>query len=754
MIKKPPVIERIKIAYDVFRRGYPQRRWNGEPSRKQKYSLIWPKWRLGEPDWHIVDLQSYIDEGFNLNTLIYSAIMYKWRSVTAAPLRAYGGDPDHPELLEADHPLAKLVDRPNPAMSGVQLMGLCTIYQNLAGYAPILMLRPVKGGLPEKMIPLRPDRFYVVPDKTKGGVMGYLYIPEGKQRSEGIPILAQDCAFPKFPNPGDPLDGFGYGLSPMSPLANSADVDNMVTKFLKLFFEHGTMLTGLLKFEDTLNDEEVARAKARWMEMYGSYENWTEIGVLDKGGDYKQLGMTFDEMGFEVLDERNESRILGPFGVPPILIGSRLGLARSTYSNYEQCRKAFWEDTMVPELGLFENELKYFLQSDDGGFVKFDMSGVPALRKNVPELVTAWGVLVDHGVTKNNATKATGLENLGEFPDGDVIYMPINMIPMGRPKPALPTGVTPDTETSQTDNQGAAEAEAQAQEGTPKASPFRKGWTPEQKAAHWKAIDRIATAWEPKFGEGVVKAFETDKREILALLTEAGKSARKRKATIDWQEFLLKVIHYIQMGGKDNWREVFAPLIRGVITDQAERWAVELGLQFNVENLFASEWFDQYLMKFSQAIGQTTIDDISAIMAQAEREGWSIPDMQKHLGEVFDQYMNGDLTPEDFAWFEERMPAYRRELIARDQTMRASNGGNHELYSEFQVSEREWLSTKDDRVRDDHLAMDGRTAKMDEAWSMPDGSQVMFPGDDSLGAPLGQIIQCRCTEIPVIPEGG
>jgi len=76
------------------------------------------------------------------------------------------------------------------------------------------------------------------------------------------------------------------------------------------------------------------------------------------------------------------------------------------------------------------------------------------------------------------------------------------------------------------------------------------------------------------------------------------------------------------------------------------------------------------------------------------------------------------------------------------------------LYSEFQVSEREWLSTKDDRVRDDHLAMDGRTAKMDEAWSMPDGSQVMFPGDDSLGAPLGQIIQCRCTEIPVIPEGG
>src|SRR3989304_10117889 len=103
MATKPGILDRARLAWKVYSTGLPSQRWN-VPERKAAASFIWPSWREGKPEWQIVDFQSYVNEGFNLNALIYQAIMYKARAITAAPMRAYNGDPDHPELLKPDHP--------------------------------------------------------------------------------------------------------------------------------------------------------------------------------------------------------------------------------------------------------------------------------------------------------------------------------------------------------------------------------------------------------------------------------------------------------------------------------------------------------------------------------------------------------------------------------------------------------------------------------------------------------------------------
>jgi hypothetical protein len=135
-------------------------------------------------------------------------------------------------------------------------------------------------------------------------------------------------------------------------------------------------------------------------------------------------------MGFEAIDERNESRILGPFGVPPILIGTRTGLIRSTYSNYEQARGAYWDDTAVPELQLFESEFQYFLRTDDGGFVAYDKSKVPALQQNVPDLIDAAFKMWQMGTSSNQAFAAVGLK-VADIPGGDIGYISKNVVPVG-----------------------------------------------------------------------------------------------------------------------------------------------------------------------------------------------------------------------------------------------------------------------------------------------------------------------------------
>ncbi len=734
---------------------------------------MWPTWRQGQPEWHLVDLGAYIEEGFNLNALIYSAISYKARAGSTAPLRAYRGEMEHPELLKPSHPLAQIVQRPNPNQSWEEFQSLNVASLNLAGNAFIYMDRKRGGGLPEAMWPLRADRVYIVPD-GKRGIMGYVYTPEGQSKDSGIAILPEHIMHVKLPNPGDTLEGMGYGLSPISALAQSADVDNKITAFLKTFFDEGTMVNFLIKFDVPMDEPTIARVRTRWKEIYGGSSNWAEPGVLDQGGEVQRLGMTFDEMGFDGLDERNETRILGPFGVPPILIGSRVGLARSTYSNYEEARRAFWQDTMLWEYRLFEVEYQYYLQGDAGEFVAFDTSDVPALRQDTAALVAAFAQLVSSGITKNSAAATVGLD-FGKLPDGDVVYMPVGMVavmgpadqmPEPPPVPELPPPelapeAEPEAEPQETEDEeptttaeGMAEAEDEAEDKQGAKADKVAGWSPEQKASLWKAWDRSAASWEPRFKQAAAAQFTNDKRELLAILNAGKAKALEDKATVAWGQMLLRWQDYLTMAGTEAWRKTFVPLVYGVIVDQAERWETTLGMQFNVRNIFGEKWLSEYVLKFAKPINQTTMDALSGMLTTAEREGWSIPQMQKAIDAMFEAALGGTLTDEERAWFEERLPAHRTELIARTETMRASNSGSMELFREYGAKRKEWLSTKDDRTRGqdpkdefDHVSADGQVVGIDEAFEVS-GEELQFPGDPS--ASVGNFANCRCTVLPVI----
>ena len=209
---------------------------------------------------------------------------------------------------------------------------------------------------------------------------------------------------------------------------------------------------------------------------------------------------------------------------------------------------------------------------------------------------------------------------------------------------------------------------------------------------------------------------------------------------IDWEMYLT------QAG--DRWRQAFIPLIEGIITEQGARLNSTYGMQFDVRNLFAEAWFDDYELKFAQEIMDTTKADMSVILQDGMNQGWSIPTMQKHIGTLFEQYMFGGLTGDAFDWFSSRMPGYRRERIARTETMRASNAGNTALYRDWGVPMHEWIATNDSRTRDAHIAAHGQRVDVGTAFIVG-GEALMYPGDPS-GSPENTI-QCRCTTAPYNP---
>ena len=455
-------------AYDQFYNN------GGARANEQKSSpFYWPSFRTDVPAWQMTDYDSYVTDGFSRNSLVYACIMYKVRAMTVAPLKGYSGEMDHPEPLPPDAPLAKLVDRPNAHQSMNELMAQNIVYSNISGNSYQYFDRKRENALPDAIYSLRPDRVFIVPGRKDGQstLNGFLYVPEGKSayanwsQSEQasalkdgrvFPILPGDMMHTKFPNPGDPLEGMGYGLSPLSPAAHSADLDNHLTDYLNLFFKHGGLPPLAFSFADAITDNTMAYLRERLSEEYGGYVNWIKPLVLDKGGKVERVGLTFDEMGSEKLDMRDESRICQAFGVPPILVNAQVGLAHATLANAEELRRQFWEDTMVPDALMYEVDYKYYLRDNNGrSWAQFDFSQVPALQKNVPELVASAHKLWQMSYPANIATAAVGLE-IEEIVGGDISYVPMNVIEAGTERPA--PAAFGSTSTGGDDEEGAADS--------------------------------------------------------------------------------------------------------------------------------------------------------------------------------------------------------------------------------------------------------------------------------------------------------
>ena len=258
---------------------------------------------------------------------------------------------------------------------------------------------------------------------------------------------------------------------------------------------------------------------------------------------------------------------------------------------------------------------------------------------------------------------------------------------------------------------------------------------------------RMERAYLPKLSNAARSGFENDKRNTLAIMSGANRKSLNRKATVNWEEVNYDLYQYFANAGDDEWRALFAPLFRSIVIESSERWSSAFGIAFDVQNLDARDYFNQYTIKFAQEINDTTERDIAQIMARAQADGASVAQVQNQLDALFSRYMSGELPPDEFEWYTDRTPAYRKELIARTEFTKSSNSGSFETFSDWGAPKKEWLTAMDGRERADHGAANGQIVGINEAFIVG-GSYMMFPGDPT--ADISQLANCRCTFAPVL----
>lgn len=159
---------------------------------------------------------------------------------------------------------------------------------------------------------------------------------------------------------------------------------------------------------------------------------------------------------------------------------------------------------------------------------------------------------------------------------------------------------------------------------------------------------------------------------------------------------------------------------------------LNINISFDLLDPRVVQFLESDAGKLIKDINGTTLRHLREQLVEGVNEGESIPKLAKRISEVFSE-----------------AKGRRSVVIARTEVVRASNFGAYEGMRQGGVPKREWLATRDDRVRDSHLAADGQIVGIDQPFTLGSGVQTMYPG--ASGVPE-EDIQCRCTTAPVFDE--
>jgi hypothetical protein len=135
---------------------------------------------------------------------------------------------------------------------------------------------------------------------------------------------------------------------------------------------------------------------------------------------------------------------------------------------------------------------------------------------------------------------------------------------------------------------------------------------------------------------------------------------------------------------------------------------------------------------FWNRISMRVRDTIRKIMSRSASDGLTLRERSKKIADALGV-----------------APGYVSQRIARTESVASINNGQQANRTELGIEFKEWSSTIDKRTRVgvyDHVSPDGEVAYNDDAFEVS-GELLLHPGDISLGATAGNVIQCRCAAL-------
>jgi HK97 family phage portal protein len=297
------------------------------------------------------------------NELVYAAVRELVRPFLTIPLLGERWNSKYQRfgLVEHTDPMQRLLDYPHPEYTRTTLFDRFLTSAYVTGNGLLQIIRAVNGK-PLSLAPIDSGAvyptienghivYYVFTDSTRlgtGEAMKSFKLPPDSSRYfrlESHEVVHLILA----PDPEYPL----WGLSPISPALTAITAYDAINAYIIGFFQNGGVPPYAYVTKAEVTDDEIDRMKKRWNQQSGGVDQSWQVAVVDgTEGEFQRLGLAAGarEIGLHELAMDVESRVLAPLNVPPIMVGAVVGISHATYSNYNQAREAFYEESVDPML--------------------------------------------------------------------------------------------------------------------------------------------------------------------------------------------------------------------------------------------------------------------------------------------------------------------------------------------------------------------------------------------------------------------
>lgn len=704
---------------------------------------------------------------------IVSAIAVNLKGV---PFRIYTGDEDNkkPVFLggkETDD-LIRLFDRPNPQMSMAKFWEAVVILWALYGDVKIIKVPRENGRrikpdeVPFELWPENGREFSPLVKKDELGrerIVGWIH---RKQGNDPVSYERHEIIDFRDFNPYNPH----VGLAKWEAAEVAARSDYKASLYNEYFFDNNAMPGVVLITEGGLTPDQKQELIQSWEDRHQGVNKSHRPGILyGAKWDIKNLGQTMQEMAFQALHAIKIEELLAIYKVPKteVSLHERLNFATAMSAD-----RGMWTKTMKPLIGDIRDTMWSDLFKDLFGgkyWGEHDISGVEALQDDLNLKLQSARGFRDLGYPVNSINDRLSL-GMPKLDWGDESLVPMGLMPVGElflpdddfDPDAPPPGQDPeDPKDDPKDDPEDDGKEEPGEEDEEKPEDEEKkairAWMtrrPKHFDEQWKRIaKKTFFPHEPRFRKRFrgylikLRAHQleklkesgigSDQKGVRSFLTYDDLKALAEGATLEDLASEHERVRALRASIKDalfdrgDWdpelRKRHRPLYFRISQDATDQVFEEIGGNFNFDmtdprlvDIVTRR--ELVLVKANDTIQRA----IARQLEEGVKNGESLAELADRIRSTFN-FANA-----------------RSMTIARTEVGGMTNQSRHLAMTEEGIEEHQWITSRDEAVRQSHANQDGAIVVIGAPF--PNG--LTHPGEP--GAPPGEIVNCRCVAVAAL----
>lgn len=340
-------------------------------------------WRFFFSPRSNINFAKEVGDGLASST-VAAPVLWVARTFPEAPPKLWSEDDDGQEERIRDHPVLRLLQRPNPFFTGPVLWSATTTDWLTSGDAFWLKERARSNEVvrlwwtPHWMLEPKGDE--------KTFITHYEYNVDG----ELLRVEPEDVVH--FRNGVDP-DNPRRGMSPLKSVLREVFTDdeaaNFTAQLLRNMGVPGVVVSPKQWEGAGPSQDEVDETKSYIKDMFTGDRRGEPL-VMGGPTDVSMFGFSPEQLTLKELRRIPEERVTAVLGIPAIVAGLGAGLDRSTFTNASEAREMAYEAGVIPMQRILAEEIRFqllaeWLSGDEiwTTFFGFDLSKVRVLQEDL-----------------------------------------------------------------------------------------------------------------------------------------------------------------------------------------------------------------------------------------------------------------------------------------------------------------------------------------------------------------------------------